>query len=88
MVILPSLPPVQLTESTDMIKGHCEKHCTETKNITKNQLALKASERMHALQRIGKPKNISNMIRFLIDPENDWITGQNFIVDGGLSSTK
>ena len=36
MVILPSLPPVQLTESTDMIKGHCEKHCTETKNITKN----------------------------------------------------
>ena len=59
-----------------------------TKNITKNQLALKASERMHALQRIGKPKNISNMIRFLIDQENDWITGQNFIVDGGLSSTK
>ena len=43
---------------------------------------------MHTLQRIGKPKDISNMIKFLINPENNWITGQNFIVDGGLSSTK
>ena len=43
---------------------------------------------MLAANKIGEPKQISNMIRFLIDPENDWITGQNFIVDGGLSSTK
>ena len=43
---------------------------------------------MHALGEIGKPKHISNMISFLIDPENNWITGQNFVVDGGLSSTK
>ena len=59
-----------------------------TKSITSNEIVKKASEKMHALQRIGKPRDISNMIRFLINPENNWITGQNFIVDGGLSSTK
>ena len=59
-----------------------------TKSITSNEIVRKASEKMHALQRIRKPRDISNMIKFLINPENDWITGQNFIVDGGLSSTK
>ena len=59
-----------------------------SEKITSNQLALNASIKMHGLQRIGKPSDISEMIRFLIDPKNDWITGQNFIVDGGLSSTK
>mgnify|MGYP001242206662 FL=1 len=59
-----------------------------TKGIVNNKIALSASEKMHALGRIGKPKDIANMIKFLIDKENDWITGQNFIVDGGLSATK
>ena len=56
--------------------------------ITSNPIALKASQKMHGLGRIGKPSHISNMIKFLINPENDWITGQNFVIDGGLSSTK
>ena len=56
--------------------------------ITENPIVLKASIKMLALDKIGKPKQISNIIKFLINPENDWVTGQNFIVDGGLSSTK
>ena len=59
-----------------------------TSNITSNDIILQASKKMLALQRIGQPKDISNMIKFLIRKENNWITGQNFIVDGGLSSTK
>ena len=59
-----------------------------SKKITSNPIILKASIKMLALNKIGEPKQISNMIKFLINPENDWITGQNFIVDGGLSSTK
>tara|TARA_X000000950_G_scaffold64776_1_gene79456 strand:- start:4058 stop:4756 length:699 start_codon:yes stop_codon:yes gene_type:complete len=59
-----------------------------SKKITSNPIILKASIKMLALDKIGEPKHISNMIKFLINPENDWITGQNFIVDGGLSSTK
>ena len=56
--------------------------------IINNSIALNVGKKMHALGEIGKPKHISNMISFLIDPENNWITGQNFVVDGGLSSTK
>ena len=56
--------------------------------ITGNPIILKASVKMLALDKIGKPKQISNIIKFLINPENDWVTGQNFIIDGGLSSTK
>ncbi len=56
--------------------------------ITNNPIALKASEKMHALGRIGNPRDISNMISYLLKKENSWITGQDFIVDGGLSSTK
>ena len=56
--------------------------------IVNNQMALNVSKKMHAVGEIGKPKDISNMISFLIDSENNWITGQKFVVDGGLSSTK
>ena len=56
--------------------------------IVQNSIALSASKKMHTLGEIGKPKHISNMISFLTDPENNWITGQNFVIDGGLSSTK
>ena len=59
-----------------------------TKKITGNPAALEISKKMHILNRIGKPKDISNMIKFLINPDNNWITGQTFTVDGGLSSTK
>ena len=56
--------------------------------IVQNSIALSASKKMHTLGEIGKPKHISNMISFLTNPENNWITGQNFVIDGGLSSTK
>ena len=56
--------------------------------IISNPIALQASKKMHALGRIGTPKHISNMIMFLVNKENDWITGHNFVIDGGLSSTK
>ena len=59
-----------------------------TKSITSSEVSLVASKKLHSLSRIGTPKNISNMIRFLLNKENDWITGQNYVVDGGLSSSK
>jgi NAD(P)-dependent dehydrogenase (short-subunit alcohol dehydrogenase family) len=49
---------------------------------------LKASEKMHPVGRIGEPKDISNAIQFLIDPKNNWITGQTLSLDGGMSTTK
>jgi len=59
-----------------------------TAKIIANPLALKASKAMHALDRIGTPKDIARAIIFLLDPKNNWITGQVLAVDGGLSTVR
>lgn len=56
--------------------------------ITSNEAALKVSQSMHPLGRIGEPGDIASAAAWLIDPRNNWITGQTFRVDGGLSSVR
>ncbi len=56
--------------------------------ITGNEASLRASQAMHPLGRIGKPEEIARAIAFLLDPANDWITGQVLGVDGGLAEVK
>jgi len=38
------------------------------------------------LGRIGQPSDIANMVLYLCSGEAEWITGQVFLVDGGLMS--
>lgn len=59
-----------------------------TASLTGNPIARTASEAMHALGRIGKPEDVARAIVFLLDPANDWITGQVLAVDGGLSRVR
>ena len=59
-----------------------------TAQITANSLALSASTAMHPLARIGAPDDIARAIVFLLNPENNWITGQVLAVDGGLSRVR
>ncbi len=37
------------------------------------------------LKRVGQIDDISGVVHFLTTPEANYITGQNLIVDGGLS---
>ncbi len=39
----------------------------------------------HPAGRVGKPEDIARACLFLSDPENDFITGENLIIDGGMS---
>jgi len=57
-----------------------------TERITNNEQALKKSESMHALGRIGEPKEIVSAACWLLDPAQSWVTGQILAVDGGLST--
>lgn len=51
-----------------------------------NQIELsKADQLQHPAGRVGKPEDIANMVLFLLNPENDFITGQNFVIDGGMT---
>jgi len=56
--------------------------------ITGNEGMLKASVAMHALKRIGEPSDVAAALEFLLDPQNNFITGQVLAVDGGLSSLR
>ena len=59
-----------------------------TSRITNNQISLDYSKELHGLKRIGKPENFIPIVNSLIDHRSDWITGQTFFVDGGLSNVK
>lgn len=59
-----------------------------TSMLLASDASRKISESMHALGRVGKVYDISNMIMFLLDQENSWITGQIIAVDGGLSKVR
>ena len=51
-----------------------------------NQIELSEVDHLqHPAGRVGKPADITNMVLFLLNPENDFITGQNFIIDGGMT---
>lgn len=57
-----------------------------TSKITNNENALKFSTAMHALGRIGEAEDVANMALFLLSDQANFITGQTFGVDGGLSN--
>jgi NAD(P)-dependent dehydrogenase (short-subunit alcohol dehydrogenase family) len=56
------------------------------KKSKSNQYKLKEEDHsQHPAGRVGQAEDISRMVLFLLNPENSFITGQNFIVDGGMS---
>lgn len=59
-----------------------------TEKITSSENARKASLALHSLGRLGEPKDIASLICWLLDTNNNWITGQVIAVDGGLSRVK
>ncbi|EBU3773041.1 SDR family oxidoreductase [Salmonella enterica] len=46
---------------------------------------LKALSRQIPLRRIGQPADVASSVRFFLNEESQWITGQCLVVDGGMS---
>ena len=42
-----------------------------------------AMRRLHPTRRLGTPADVANMVSWLASDEAAWVTGQEFIVDGG-----
>jgi NAD(P)-dependent dehydrogenase (short-subunit alcohol dehydrogenase family) len=57
-----------------------------TERITNNDTSLKVSLAMHPLGRVGEPADVASLMAWLLDPQQEWITGQVFGVDGGLGT--
>jgi NAD(P)-dependent dehydrogenase (short-subunit alcohol dehydrogenase family) len=59
-----------------------------TARITANEAAESASIAMHPSGRLGEPRDIASVIAWLLNPRNDWVTGQVLGIDGGLSTLR
>lgn len=59
-----------------------------TKSIWSNERSASYSQQLHALGRLGEPRDIASLVLWLLDKQNDWITGSVFNVDGGLSRVR
>jgi len=56
--------------------------------ITTSERGKALSLSLHGLNRLGEPKDIASMVKWLLNPENNWMTGEVIRIDGGLSTTK
>lgn len=53
---------------------------------TKNYEQLSSVDHtQHPARRVGKPEDIAKGCFYLTDPENDFVTGQNIVIDGGMT---
>ncbi|ASS75343.1 3-ketoacyl-ACP reductase [Tumebacillus algifaecis] len=53
---------------------------------TKDYSQLRAEDHaQHPSGRVGRPEDIANACLYLTDPANDFITGVNLVIDGGMT---
>jgi NAD(P)-dependent dehydrogenase (short-subunit alcohol dehydrogenase family) len=59
----------------------------ESRNgIQKNAEPLTPSDHIqHPAGRVGQPEDVASMVLWLADDKNSFVTGQDFIVDGGMT---
>jgi NAD(P)-dependent dehydrogenase (short-subunit alcohol dehydrogenase family) len=44
-----------------------------------------ADKHQHLVGRVGQPNDIAAMVAYLLSQESSFITGQNFVIDGGMT---
>lgn len=59
---------------------------SHNKNKTKKSTKITQKDNLqHPVGRVGKPSDIANMVWFLLSQDDSFITGQNFVIDGGMT---
>lgn len=55
------------------------------KSLRKEPELTELDHKQHPVGRVGMPEDIANMVLFLISEKAGFITGANFIIDGGMT---
>lgn len=56
--------------------------------ILENEMAKKASTAMHPLGRLGQPGDVASGIAWLLDADQEWVSGTVLEIDGGLANLR
>ncbi|MEX0326223.1 MAG: SDR family NAD(P)-dependent oxidoreductase [Puniceicoccaceae bacterium] len=57
-----------------------------TSMLTSNEQALRISERMHPLGRVGEADEIASLAAWMLSDHASWMTGQVISMDGGMGT--
>jgi NAD(P)-dependent dehydrogenase (short-subunit alcohol dehydrogenase family) len=57
----------------------------EKKSVRRKAELTALDHSQHPAGRVGTPEDIASLVLFLVSPENSFITGANFIIDGGMT---
>lgn len=89
-----SCDPCQHEQVNEHVQSISKKHSVDTvvnfcgSIILKPASSLTFKDWQHTIDRLGEPGDIARMVAWLSQPDNNWITGEVFRIDGGLSTTK
>ena len=53
--------------------------------LTKGPAPTEAEHAFHPAGRVGRPEDIAGLVAFLVGPDSGFITGAEFVVDGGVT---
>jgi len=56
----------------------------DTPLFRKSKYTVEEASKWHKLGRIGKPEDIANLVLFLISEKANWITGIDYLIEGGF----